>query len=171
MERLHFHALEKAMATHSSVLAWRIPGAVEPGGLLFMGSHRVGHDRSDLAAARNSAETPVLWPPDAKSWLIWKDPDAGKDWGQEEKGTTEDEMVGWHHRLDEHGFEWVPGVGDWQGGLVCCDSWGRKESDTTERLNWRNSGTGTETVTFFYTFYYLSNRNIYLLLSHTLTQK
>ena len=65
------------------------------------------------------AETPILWPHDAKSWLIWKDPDAGKDWGQEEKGTTEDEMVGWHHRLERHGFGWTPGVGDGQGGLVC----------------------------------------------------
>ena len=82
------------------------------------------------------AETPILWPPDAKSWLIGKDPDAGKDWGQEEKGTTEDEMVGWHHRLDGHGFGWTPGVGDGQGGLACCSSWGRKESDTTEWLNW-----------------------------------
>ena len=66
------------------------------------------------------AETPILWPPDAKSWLIWKDPNAGKDWGQEEKGTTEDEMAGWHLRLNEHGFGWTPGVGDGQGGLVCC---------------------------------------------------
>ena len=82
------------------------------------------------------AETPILWPPDVKSWLIGKDPDAGKDWGQEETGTTEDEMVGWHHRLYGHGFGWTPGVGDGQGGLVCCGSWGRKESDTTERLNW-----------------------------------
>ena len=80
-------------------------------------------------------ETLVLWPPDAKSWLIWKDPDAGKDWGQEEKGTTEDEMVQWHHRLNGHGFGWTPGVGDGQGGLACCGSWGHKESDTTERLN------------------------------------
>ena len=79
---------------------------------------------------------PILWPPDAKSWLIWKDPDAGKDWGQEEKGTTEREMVGWHHRLDGHGFGWTPGVGDGQGGLACCGRWGRKESDTTEWLNW-----------------------------------
>ena len=77
----------------------------------------------------------MLWPPDAKSWLIWKDLDAGKDWGQEEKGMTEDEMVGWHHWLDGHGFGWTPGVGDGQGGLVCCSSWGRKESDMTE-LNW-----------------------------------
>ena len=82
------------------------------------------------------AETPILWPPDAKRWLIWKDPDAGKDWGQEEKGTTEDEMIGWHHRLDGHGFGWTPGVCDGQGGLACCDSWDRKESDTTEWLNW-----------------------------------
>ena len=82
------------------------------------------------------AETPILWPPDAKSWLIWKDPDAGKDGGQEEKGTTEDEMVGWHHRLDGNGFGWTLGVGDGQGGLACCDSWDHKESDTTERLNW-----------------------------------
>ena len=82
------------------------------------------------------AETLILWPPDAKSWLIWKDPDAGKDWRQEEKGTTEDEMAGWHHRLNGHGFECTPGVGDVQRGLACCGSWGRKESDTTERLNW-----------------------------------
>ena len=82
------------------------------------------------------AETPILWPPDAKSWLIWEDPDARKDWGQEEKGMTEDEMVGWHNWLDGHGFGWTPGVGDGQGGLVCCSSWGHKESDMTERLNW-----------------------------------
>ena len=82
------------------------------------------------------AETLILWPPDVKSWLIGKDPDAGKDWGQEEKGTTEDEMVGWHHRLDGYGFGWTPGVGDGQGGLTCCGSWGHKESDMTERLDW-----------------------------------
>ena len=81
-------------------------------------------------------ETPVLWPPHVKSWLIGKDPDAGRDWGEEEKGTTEDEMAGWHHRLDAHEFGWTPGVGDGQGGRACCDSWGRKESDTTERVNW-----------------------------------
>ena len=69
-------------------------------------------------------------------FIIWKDPDAGKDWGQEEKGTTEDEMVGWHHRLSGHEFGSTPGVGDGQGGLVCCSSWGCKESDMTERLNW-----------------------------------
>ena len=77
------------------------------------------------------AETPILWPHHMKSWLIWKDPDAGKDWGQEEKATTEDEMVGWHHRLSGNGFGWTPGVGDGQGGLSCCGSWGHKELDTT----------------------------------------
>ena len=82
------------------------------------------------------AETPILWPLHVKSWLIDKDPDAGRDWGQEQKGTTEGEMAGWHHRLGEHEFVWTPGVGDGQGGLACCSSWGRKESDTTERLNW-----------------------------------
>ena len=82
------------------------------------------------------AETPVLWPPHTKNWLIGKDSDAGRDWVQEEKGTTEDEMAGWHHWLIGHESEWTPGVGDRQGGLVCCDAWGCKESDTTERLNW-----------------------------------
>ena len=72
------------------------------------------------------AETPIFWPPDVKRWLIGKDPDAGKDWGQEEKGMTEDEMVGWYHRLNGHGFGWTLGVGDGKGGLVCCSSWGRR---------------------------------------------
>ena len=85
------------------------------------------------------AETPVFWPPHAKSWLIGKDSDVGRDWGQEEKGTTEDEMAGWHHRLDGHEFEWTPGVSDGQGGLVCCDSWSHKESEMTERLNWTDT--------------------------------
>ena len=82
------------------------------------------------------AETPILWPPHVKSWLIGKDPHAGKDWGQKEKGITGDEMAGWHHWLDGREFEWTPGVGDGQGGLACCNSWGHKESDKTERLNW-----------------------------------
>ena len=82
------------------------------------------------------AETPILWPPDAKNWLIWKDPDAWKNWRWEEKGTTEDEMVGWHHSLHGHEFEQVPWVGDRQGGLACRNPWGRKESDLTEWLNW-----------------------------------
>ena len=94
-------------------------------------------DRSWVFIGRTDteAETPVLWPPHAKSWLIGNS-DAGRDWGQEEKGTTEDEMAGWHHWLNGRESEWTPGVGDGQGGLVCCNSWGSKESDTTERLNW-----------------------------------
>ena len=82
------------------------------------------------------AETLVLWPPHTKSWLIGKDSDAGRDWGQEENGTTEDEMAGWHHRLDGREFEWTPADGDGQRGLACCNLWGRKESDTTELLYW-----------------------------------
>ena len=82
------------------------------------------------------AETPVLCPPHAKSWLIGKDSDAGRDWGQKEKGTTEDEMAQWHHWLNGRESEWTLGVGDGQGGLACSNSWGRKESDRTERLNW-----------------------------------
>ena len=81
-------------------------------------------------------ETPILWPPDARNWLFGKDPDAGKDWGQEEKGTTEDEMVGWHHRLYGYKFEQAPGVGDGQGSLECCCPWCGKESDMIEPLNW-----------------------------------
>ena len=86
---------------------------------------------------RTDAEAgiPILWPPDAKSWLLGKDSDAGRDWGRE-KGPIEDEMAGWHQQLEGHEFEWTAGVGDGQGGLACFDSWGGKESDTTERLNW-----------------------------------
>ena len=93
-------------------------------------------DQSWLFIGRTDgeAETPILWPPDVKSWLTGKDRDAGKDWGQ--KGLTENEMVGWHHWLNGHGFGWTPGVGDGQGGLACSASWGRKESDTTEWRNW-----------------------------------
>ena len=100
-------------------------------------------DESWVFFGRNDAEaeTPILWPPRAKSWLIGKDPAAGRDWGQEEKGTTEDEMAGWHYRLNAHESGWTQGVGDGQGGLACCDSWGRKESDMTERLNWTASST------------------------------
>ena len=82
------------------------------------------------------AETPILGPSDAKSWFILKDPDTGKDWGQEEKGTIEDEMVGWHHQINRDEFEWALRIGDGQGGLACCSPWGCKESDTTEGLNW-----------------------------------
>ena len=89
------------------------------------------HGRTDA-----EAETIILWPPDGKNWLIGKDPDTGEHRQQEVKGTTEDEMVGWHHRLDGHEFEQAPGIGDGQGGLACCSPWGREESDTTEQLNW-----------------------------------
>ena len=82
------------------------------------------------------AETPILWPPDVKNWLIWKDPDAGKDWRREEKGTTEDEMVGWHIQLSGHEFEQAPEVGDGQGSLACCCPWCHKQLDMTQRLNW-----------------------------------
>ena len=92
-------------------------------------------DRTDV-----DSETPILWPLDAKSWPVWKDPDAGKDREQEEKGMTEDEMVWWHHLLDQtypgHRFGWTTEVGDSQGGLACCGSWGHNKLDTTERLNW-----------------------------------
>ena len=86
------------------------------------------------------AETPILWPLDAKNWLIGKDPDAGKDWRWEGKGMTEDEMIGWHHWLDGHEFEQAPGVDNRQGSLACCSPWGRKESNMTEQLNWTEGG-------------------------------
>ena len=101
------------------------------------------------------AETPILWPPHVKSWLI----DAGRDWGQEEKGTTEDEMAGWHHRLYGHESEWTPEVGDGQGGLACCNSWGRKESDTTEWLNWTDDVMGKPKWSFWSTQYMVENEN------------
>ena len=105
--------------------------------LIIWPVHSEGDQPWDFFGGNDAeAETPVLWPPHVKSWLIGKDPDAGKYWRQEEKGMTEDEMAGWHHWLDERESEWTPGVGDGQGGLACCNSWGHKESDTTERLNW-----------------------------------
>ena len=112
------------------------------------------------------AETPVLWPPHAKSWLIGKDSDAGRDWGHEEKGTTEDEIAGWHHQLDGHEFEWTPGVGDGQGGVVCCDLWGRKESDMTERLNWTEPHLGSilSIVTFCLMIFIFFLKKVYFLL-------
>ena len=95
-------------------------------------------NQSWIFIGRTDAEavTPILWPPDVNNWLIGKDPDAGKDWRQEEKKMTEDEMAGRHHQLDGHESESILGVGDRQRGLACCNLWGRKESDTTERLNW-----------------------------------
>ena len=88
---------------------------------------------SIIALIQNAelAETPILWPPDVKNWLIGRDPDTGKDQRREEKETTEDEIVGWHHRVNGHEFEQALGVGDEQGSLACCSSWGRKESDMT----------------------------------------
>ena len=98
------------------------------------------------------AETPVLWPPHAKSWLIGKDSDAGRDWGKEEKGTTEDEMAGWHHGLNGHESQWTPGVGDGQGGLACCDPWGRKVGhDWATELNWTELNWNKDLEGLFYT--------------------
>ena len=82
------------------------------------------------------AKTPILWPPEVKNWLTGKDPEAGKDWRREEKGTAEDEMGGWHHRLNGHELGQTPGDSEGQGSLACCSPWGRKEPDTTEQLNW-----------------------------------
>ena len=118
-------------------------------------------DQSWVFIGKTDAEagTPILWPPDAKSWLIWKDPDAGKDWRQEEKGMTEGEMIGWHHRLDGHGFEQAPGVSDGQGGLACCGSWCHKESDMTEWLNW------TE-LTYVIAIWFANTSQLKFLISH-----
>ena len=95
-------------------------------------------NQSWIFIGRTDTDAPILWPPDAKNWLTGKDPDAGKDSRWEEKGMTKDEMVGWHHRLNGHGFGWTPGAGDGQGGLACCSPWGCKELDMTEQLNWIN---------------------------------
>ena len=111
------------------------------------------------------AETPVLWPRHAKSWLTGKDSDAGRGWEQEEKGMTEDEMAGWHHWLDGHESEWIPRVGDGQGGLTCCDSWSRKESDTTEWLNW-TEGKRVMVTVCEYLLFFLSWKYTYFFLLH-----
>jgi len=131
----------------------------KPGMLWFMGSQRVGHDwatelswtelllnpkeinpkgnQSWIFIGRTDAEAPILWPPDVKNWLIGKNPDAGKVWRQEEKGTTEDKMVGWHHQLDGHEFKQAPGIGDGQGSLACCNPWGHKLThDRVTELNY-----------------------------------
>ena len=104
------------------------------------------------------AESPVLWPPRVKSWLTGKDSDAGRDWGQEEKGTTEDEMAGWHHWLDGHESEWTLGVGDGQGCLAGCDSWGCKELDTTEQLNLTELHRDDEKIKLTFLINYLKYR-------------
>ena len=157
--------LEKGMTTHSSILAWRIPVDRGAWRAIVCGVTKSWTRLSDWAHVASLgnfnlkklcccfscqllwsvlafvfciyywAEAPILWPPDAKSWLTRKDPDARKDWRQEEKGMTVDEMVGWHHWLEGHEFEQAPGVGDGQGSLVCCSPWGHKESDTTKWLN------------------------------------
>ena len=93
-------------------------------------------NQSWIFIGRTDAEAPILWPPDVKNWLLGKDPDAGQDWRWEEKGTTEDEMVGWHHLFTGHESEQTLGIGDGQVSLACCSPWGHKELDTTERLNW-----------------------------------
>ena len=95
-------------------------------------------DQSRIFTGRTDADAvaPGLWPPDVKSWLTGKDPEAGKDWRQEEKGATEDKTVGWHHRLNGYEFEQAPGVAAGQGSLVCCSPWGCEDSDITEQLNW-----------------------------------
>ena len=133
--------LEKEMATHSSILAWRIPQMEEPAGLQSMGSQRVRHNWVTsltfhlpwvlIGMTDAEAEVSILRPPDAKSWLIGKDPDASEDWGQEEKGATKDEMVGWHHGFNRHEFEQTLGDSEGQGSLACCSPWGCKESDTS----------------------------------------
>ena len=134
--------LEKEMAIHSRTITWKIPWTEEPGSLQPMGSQRVRHDwatslhfTSLNGKTDAEAEAPVLLPPDKKSWLIWKDPDAEKDWRQEVKGVTEDEMVGWHHWINGHEFEQTLGDCEGQGSLACYSPWGYKELDMTEQLN------------------------------------
>ena len=96
------------------------------------------------------AETPIFWPPDVKNWLVGKYPDAGRDWGQEEKGMTEDEMAGWHHQLNGHGFGWTLGVGDGQGGLACCSPWGHRVGHNwVTELNWTSKYGSQETTELY----------------------
>ena len=123
---------------HSGVLGGQIfPSSTVHHSFILVNLIYVGDQPWDFFGRNDAkAETPVLWPPHAKSWLIGNNSDAGRDLGQEEKGTTEDEMAGCHHWLDGRESRWTLGVGVGQGGLECCDSWGCKESDTTERLIW-----------------------------------
>ena len=125
--------LEKTL---ESPLDWKVIKPVNPKGNQFW---------IFIARNDNEAEAPILWPPDAKSQLIWKDPDAGKDWRQEEKGMTKDEMVGWHHQFNGHEFKQALGDGEGQGSLACCSSWGCKELDTTEWPNSNEASVGTAT--------------------------
>ena len=128
--------------------------------------HSEEHQPWDFFVSNDAkAETPLLWPPHAKSWLIGKDSDAGRDWGQEEKGTTEDEMVGWHHRLDVREFVWTPGVGDGEGGLACCDSWGcRVGHDLVSKLNWLAKKFASWTKLLANTIYSWGKLECYLLI-------
>ena len=130
-------ALPDAWSTDAGEDSWESLGLQgDPTSPFWRRSALVFFGRTDA-----KAEAPVLWPPHVKSWLIGKDSDPGRDWRQEEKGRTEDEMAGWHHWLNGCESERTPEVGDGQGGLACCDSWGRKESDTTERLTWTENNT------------------------------
>ena len=130
---LTYFMYHNALQVHSCCCKWQ--KFIFYGWVVFQPVHSEDQPRDFFGRNDAKAETPVLWPPHVKSWLIGKDCDAGSDWGQEEKGKTEDEMAGWHHWLNGRDSGWTPGVGDGRGGLACCDSWGRKESDTTERLH------------------------------------
>ena len=146
--------------THSGIMAWKILWTEEPERLQPLELQRAGHDRAAnthlwttrrsnqpehqgspkgnqpwILTGRTDAEAPILWPPDAKSQLIGKYPDAGKDWRQEEKRATDEATVGWHHRLDGYDSEQIPGDSEGHGGLVCCSPWGCKELDMTQQLN------------------------------------
>ena len=138
--------LEKTL---ESLLAWKEIQPIHPKG---------NQPRIFIGRTGTAAETQILWPPDVKNWLLGKDPDAGKDWRWEEKVTTEDEMVGRYHWLDEHEFEQASGVDDGQGSLACCSPWGGNESDMTKWLNWTELKTfvmkkyWTFSIVFFFVF-------------------
>ena len=124
------------MRSYVSLSVWLISLSTVPLSTLLLVAGLSFLWLSNILLGSTDAEGPLLYPPDAKNWLIRKDPNAGKDWKWEEKGMTEDEMAGWYCRLNRLEFEQAPGVGDGQGSLACCSPWGHKESDTTERLNW-----------------------------------
>ena len=109
------------------------------------------------------AETPILWPPDVKSWLIWKELDAGKDWGQEEKGTTEDEMVGWHHQLNGHEYEQSLGDNEGQGSLICCSAWGRRVGHDLGTEQYKKQCYCSHKIVFFFSENYSYFIKLWLL--------